>query len=65
VMKKYPDVKMIILDDIDTVKNELIYLHLTQEGSPWNIVASGGHPGRPGREDGAQKGCTWCAWVRE
>ena len=65
VMKKYPDVKMIILDDIDTIKNELIYNHLTQEGSPWKVIASGPHPGRPGREDGPQKNCTWCAWVRE
>jgi hypothetical protein len=65
VMKKYPDVKMVILDDIDTIKNELIYLHLTQDGSPWKVVASGGHPGRPGREDGPQKGHTWAAFVRE
>ena len=65
VMKKYPDVKMIICDDIDTIKNELIYNHLTQDGSPWKVVASGPHPGRPGREDGPQKGHTWAAFVRE
>jgi len=63
--KKYPGVKMIICDDIDTIKNELIYNHLTQEGSPWKVIASGPHPGRPGREDGPQKGHTWAAFVRE
>jgi hypothetical protein len=63
--KKYPHVKMIICDDIDTIKNELIYNHLTQSGSPWKVIASGPHPGRPGREDGPQKGHTWAAFVRE
>ena len=65
VMRKYPDVKMVVCDDIDTIKNDGIYYHLTQPGSPWQIIASGPHPNRPGREDGPQKGHTWAAWVRE
>ena len=49
VVKKYAhSLKIIGLDDIDTIKNSDIYTHLTQEGSPWKIIASGGHPGRPG-----------------
>jgi len=63
--KKYPGVKMIICDDIYTIKNELIFNHLTQEDSPWKVVASGPHPGRPGRLDGPQAGHTWAAFVRE
>jgi hypothetical protein len=65
IMKKYPSVKMIICDDIDMLKNYLVYEHLTRPESPWQIIASGPHPGRPGREDGQHAGHTWAAWVRE
>ena len=65
VMKKYPNVKMIICDDIDTLKNENVYYHLTHADSPWQIIASGPHPGRPGRENGLHAGHTWAAWIRD
>ena len=65
IIQKYSNFFDIPVEDVDTIKNELIYLHLTQSGSPWKVVASGPHPGRPGREDGPHKNCTWCAWVRE
>jgi len=66
VMKKYAhSLKVIGLDDIDTIKNSVVYEHLTQEGSPWKVVASGGHPGRPGRDDGPQKSHTWAFFKKE
>jgi hypothetical protein len=61
-MKKYThSLKVIGLDDIDTIKNEKIYEHLTQEGSPWKVVATGPHPGRPGNEHGN----TWAFFKKE
>jgi hypothetical protein len=65
IIKKYPGVKMIICDDIDHIKNELVYEHLTQADSPWQIIASGPHPGRAGRESGLHAGHTWAAWVKK
>jgi hypothetical protein len=66
LMKKYKhSLKFIGLDDIDNLKNDLVYNNLTQEDSPWKVLASGPHPNRPGREDGPQRGHTWCFFVKK
>lgn len=66
LVKKYAhSLKVIGLDDIDNLKNDLVYKNLTQEDSPWKVLASGPHPNRPGREDGPQRGHTWCFFVKK
>ncbi|AGE56476.1 glycosyl transferase [Paramecium bursaria Chlorella virus NE-JV-1] len=61
LMKKYGrSIKVIGLDDIDTIKNQKIYENLTQTDSPWKVLASGPHPGRVGNENGH----TWAFFVK-
>jgi hypothetical protein len=53
LVKKYKhSLKFIGCDDIDTIKNEVVFKNLTAEGSPWTMIASGPHPGRQGNEHG-------------
>jgi hypothetical protein len=53
LVKKYKhSLKIIGCDDIDTIKNERVYLNLMSEDSPWERFATGPHPGRQGNEHG-------------
>ncbi|AGE59410.1 glycosyl transferase [Acanthocystis turfacea Chlorella virus OR0704.3] len=62
LVKKYAhSLKYIGLDDVDTIKNELIYNNLMQPDSPWKLVKSGPHPGRQGNE----LGNTWAFFERK
>lgn len=62
LVKKYAhSLKVIGLDDIDTIKNERIYENLMQPDSPWVRFATGPHPGRAGNAEGN----TWAFFCRK
>lgn len=62
LVKKYAhSLKVIGLDDIDTIKNERIYENLMQPDSPWVCFATGPHPGRAGNAEGN----TWAMFCRK
>ena len=63
LIKKYKhSLKVIGLDDIDTIKNSAIYENLMQPDSPWERIAAGPHPGRQGTE---KEGNTWAFFARK
>ncbi|ABT16090.1 glycosyl transferase [Paramecium bursaria Chlorella virus CVM-1] len=62
LVKKYAhSLKVIGLDDIDTIKNERIYENLMQPDSPWVRFVTGPHPGRAGNAEGN----TWAFFCRK
>jgi len=62
LVKKYAhSLKVIGLDDIDTIKNERIYENLMQPDSPWVRFVTGPHPGRAGND----LGNTWAFFARK
>ena len=62
LVKKYShSLKVIGLDDIDTIKNERIYENLMQPDSPWVRFVTGPHPGRAGNAEGN----TWAFFCRK
>lgn len=62
LVKKYAhSLKVIGLDDIDTIKNERIYENLMQPDSPWVRFVTGPHPGRAGNAEGN----TWAMFCRK